>query len=170
MSTKIELTILGQPMSLKNASQIIVINNKGALKKNAEAMEYERSSVRQIPESARQMLTGPVRVTMRLFYTWEGPDLSEDFLLDILAARYKRVKGKMIKIAPGEYGYGKSERVLVQRGVYENDRQVRSKRIDHFIDKVNPRAEIEVEAMEMQQPSLLDAVPLLHTAGSPDPF
>lgn len=168
--TTIKLTIKGQPVSLKNSYQIIVINNKGNLKLTAEAEAYEQAAQLQIPASARQMLTGPVRVTMRLYYTWEGPDLAEDFLLDILAAKYKRLKGRLEKIGPGEYAYGKGERILVRKGVYENDRQVRSKRIDHFIDKANPRAEIEVETMQPQQASLLDDAPLLPVGSTPDPF
>ena len=46
--------------------------------------------------------------------------------------------------------------MLASKGVYENDRQVREKHVFHFIDRVNPRAEIEIEPMLPQQASLLD--------------
>jgi hypothetical protein len=41
-------------------------------------------------------------------------------------------------------------RILVQAGVYRNDRQVREKHVYHGIDKANPRAEVAVTALLMQ--------------------
>lgn len=142
---KIEFTILGQCVSMKNSKQIVTIGGKPKPIKSKDALKYEASALKQIPPAARQMLKGEVRVTMRMYYASELPDMDEALLLDVMAARYKKQKGKLIKTAPGEYAYGPSERVLVQRGVYINDRQVRSKVIDHFIDKINPRVEIEIE-------------------------
>lgn len=162
----IAFIILGQPVSMKNSRQIVIIGGKPASIKSKEARDYERDFLRQLPPAAKQMLTGPVRVTMRLFYQWEGPDLDESLLLDCMAAQYDHVKGALIKVAPGEYAEGPKKRVLVSKGVYENDRQVRSKRIDHFIDKLNPRAEIEVEALQMQQV----AIPLVSAVDEKDPF
>ena len=84
---------------------------------------------------ARQMLEGPVRVTIRIFYASERPDLDESVVLDVLQDRY----------------HGKGEhRELVQHGVYRNDRQVREKHVYHGIDRAAPRAEITVEALEPQ--------------------
>lgn len=39
----------------------------------------------------------------------------------------------------------------MHRGCYRNDRQVRQKVILHGIDRVNPRAHIIIEPLEMQQ-------------------
>ena len=74
-----------------------------------------------------------MRITLNIFYATERPDLDESLILDILQDRFD----------------GKREaRVLVQRGVYRNDRQVREKHVFHHIDRANPRAEIEVEPIE----------------------
>ena len=50
-----------------------------------------------------------------------------------------------------------SQRLLVQAGVYRNDRQVREKHVFHAIDPKNPRAEVVVEPLQAQQPDLLGA-------------
>lgn len=166
----IRFTILGECCSMKNQRQLVHFGGKPALIKSAKAREYEKTASLQIPMAARQMLIGPVRATIHIFYASERPDLDEALLLDLLAARYEKKKGRMVKLAEGEYAYGPGERVLIARGVYENDRQVREKHIYHAIDRANPRAEIEIEPMELQQPSLLEDVPLLQTSNSPDPF
>jgi Holliday junction resolvase RusA-like endonuclease len=138
----IALTILGQPVSKSNRSEIITIAGHASLVKSKEARRYHRNAVRQIPPAARQRLQGPVRVTMRLHYASERPDLDESLVLDALQDQWQR----------GERdGY---ERVLLQPGVYRNDRQVREKHVYHAIDAFNPRAEIEVEPMHAQQVAL----------------
>jgi len=147
----IRLTILGEPASKANSRKLVAFGNRPAIIKSEKAREYEHAAALQIPPEARQMLIGPVRVTLRVYYTSERPDLDESVILDVMQAKYKRVKGALIKIAPGEYKHGDRERVLVQRGVYRNDRQVREKHVYWGIDKANPRAEIEVEPMIWQQ-------------------
>lgn len=147
----ISFTILGDCKSMKNSRQIVSIGGRPAIIKSKDAREYEASALQQIPPAARQMLDVPVRVTMRMFYSSQRPDLDEALLLDVMAARYKTMKGKLIKVAYGEYAYGPSERVLVQRGVYANDRLVREKHIFHGIDKLNPRVEVEIEPLQAVQ-------------------
>ena len=156
---------------MKNSRELVTFPNcKPALIKSGKAREYEKSASLQIPAAARQMLIGPLRVTARLFYASERPDLDESLLLDILAAKYKRLKGRLIKVDQGNYAYGEGERVLASRGVYENDRQVREKHVFHFIDRVNPRAEIEIEPMLPQQATLLDASPAAKPELAATPF
>lgn len=147
----IAFTVLGDCKSMKNSRQIVTIGGRPSLIKSKDARAYEESALKQIPPAARQMLECPVRVTLRMFYSSQRPDLDPALLLDIMAARYKKQKGKLIKTAPGEYAYGASERVLVQRGCYVNDRQVREIHAYHGIDKANPRVEIEIEPMEAVQ-------------------
>lgn len=103
-----------------------------ALIKSEKAREYEAAALLQIPPHAKVMFVGPVRVTMTIYYASERPDLDESVILDVLQAKYSKVEA------------GK-ERELLRRGVYRNDRQVRSKRIDWALDRLNPRAEIVVE-------------------------
>jgi Holliday junction resolvase RusA-like endonuclease len=134
----IAFTILGQPCSKANSRQIVTIGGRPKPIKSSEARAYERDAVRQIPPAARVRLDGPVRVTLRLFYASERPDLDESIVLDVMQDRKK----------DGE---------LLQAGVYRNDRQVREKHVYHAIDRKNPRAEVIVEPLQAQQVDLLNA-------------
>lgn len=141
---KITLTIFGEPVSKANSRELVTIGGRPAFIKSKKALAYERDALLQIPGRARLMLQGPVRVTLRLFYASERPDLDESIVLDVLQARYRQRR-------PGQ------PRTLIQRGVYVNDRQVREKHVYHAIDKAMPRAEIEVEPLTAQQVALLEA-------------
>jgi hypothetical protein len=145
---RIAFTILGEPASKANSrihrptpnatGGIMVIKSK-------KALSFEHDALRQIPPAARQRLEGPVRVTLRIFYASERPDLDESIVLDVLQDRF----------AKRDVGSGTEDhRVLVQAGVYRNDRQVREKHVFHAIDRKNPRVEIMVEPMQAQQPEL----------------
>ena len=140
----ITLTILGEPASKANSRELATIGPKDKrrtiVRKSDKAIDYEASALRQIPPRARVRLEGPVRATLRIFYASERPDLDESVILDVLQDRYKTVQE-----------VGQTARVLVQAGVYRNDRQVREKHIFHGVDRVNPRAEIVIEALQPQQ-------------------
>lgn len=155
----VEFTILGEVASMKNSRELVFFGKKPALIKSAKAREYERSASLQIPTEARQMFAGPVRATITIYYASQRPDLDEALLLDVLATKYKRARGRLVRIAPGEYGHAPGERVLVSKGIYINDRQVKEKHIYWGIDKANPRAEIRIEAMQAQQAELLSDEP-----------
>jgi Holliday junction resolvase RusA-like endonuclease len=117
--------------------------------KSDKARDYERAAMLQIPADARVELTGPVRVTMRIFYATERPDLDESVILDVMQSRYRTVRRK-----------GKDTRELIRKGVYVNDRQVKQKFVMHGVDRANPRAEIRVEPLTAQQMALeFDEVP-----------
>jgi Holliday junction resolvase RusA-like endonuclease len=152
---KIRFTIYGEPASKANQRQLVSFpDGKGgkrpALIKSAKARNYEADALKQIPPLYRRQFDGPVRVTLRIFYASERPDLDESVILDVLQDRY----------AKDDAG----ARVLVQKGVYRNDRQVREKHVYHAIDRGNPRAEIEVEPL-MEQPELLE--PVAAAGGAP---
>lgn len=151
----IRLTILGEPASKANSRKLATIGGRNVeiagkktrvggftrFIKSEKARDYEASAVLQIPADAKQMLTGPLRMTIRIFYASERPDLDESVILDILQAKY----GPVMKGVPRE---------LIRRGVYVNDRQVRERHVYHGIDRVNPRAEIEIEPLQAQQEPL----------------
>lgn len=146
----IRFTIFGEPASKANSRRMVTFGKgRPALIKSEKALNYERDFERQMPARARQMLKGPLKVTLRIFYASERPDLDESVILDCMQARYKRIKGKLEAVPenPDEYAYGKGERKIVSSGVYLNDRQVREKHVYHSVDKKNPRTEIEVEAL-----------------------
>jgi Holliday junction resolvase RusA-like endonuclease len=139
---KIRFTIFGQPQSKANSRMLVHMpDGKGgkrpAFIKSSEARKYEKDALRQIPPLCRRQIEGPVRVTIRIFYASQRPDLDESVILDVLQDRYHKDDET-------------DQRVLVQKGVYRNDRQVREKHIYWGLDKGNPRAEIEVEPLEAQ--------------------
>ncbi|WP_233866705.1 RusA family crossover junction endodeoxyribonuclease [Paraburkholderia adhaesiva] len=147
---RIEFVILGEPASKANSREIVARTTRdresGELRtrpmsiKSDKARDYETAMLRQIPPKARQRLTGPVRVAIRIWYASERPDLDESVILDCLQDRY----------AFSPHGTGE-RRTLVHHGVYRNDRQVRQKVILHGIDRHNPRAHIIIEPLEAQQ-------------------
>lgn len=146
-------TILGEPASKANSRELVTLRYRDSetgelrrrprLRKSDKALAFERSALKQIPPRCRVRLTGPVRVTLKIFYASERPDLDESVILDVLQDRYARVER-----------FGETTRELVAHGVYRNDRQVREKHIYHGIDREQPRAEIVVEPLTAQQSEL----------------
>ena len=134
----IRFTILGQPCSKANSRQLVNFGKRIVPIKSKDALAYERAALLQIPVSARQGLDGPARINITIFYASERPDLDPSVILDCLQNRY--VKDKKT-----------GERVLVQKGVVQNDRQFREMHLFHRIDRANPRAEIEIEPLAPQQ-------------------
>jgi len=138
---KIKLTIYGEAASKANSRVPVPRVSKDGkpyvqFVRSEKAYKFAKDALRQIPPTARVRLQGPVKVTMRIFYASERPDLDASVVLDCLQDRY----------------HGKGEaRALVQKGIIRNDRQVRELHLFHAIDRGNPRAEIEVEALAPQQ-------------------
>lgn len=152
----IRFTILGECASMKNSREIVMFGKRPALKKSDKALAYEKAALLQIPADAKQMLTVPVRVTLHMHYASERPDLDPALLLDIMAAKYKKVQGALIRLGGGKFGYAEGERKLIAKGVYVNDRQCREIHAYHHIDKENPRVEVEIEPLHAQQMPLID--------------
>ena len=155
----ISFTILGQCVSMKNRRQLVTIAGRPQLIKSKDALAYERAAMMQIPVAAKQMLEGPLRITMHLFYASERPDLDGAILLDIMAAEFKNLPGPLIPMGNGEFAAGPAKRTLIRKGVYLNNRQCREIHQYHHINRVNPRAEIEIEALAPQQAPLIGDVP-----------
>lgn len=121
----IKLIILGEPASKANSRRLVTFGKRPASIKSKKALSYEQSAIFHIPDHAKQMLEGDICLTARIFYATRRPDLDESIIMDVLQAKYKK----------GE---------LIRRGVYLNDRQIKEKHIYHRLDKLNPRAEIEI--------------------------
>lgn len=157
----VAFTILGQLVSMKNRREQVTIH-RGTDKQrmlwimSKDAKAYEASTLKQIPPVARIRMEGPVKMTLRLYYRSEQSDMDEALLLDCLQDRWKRDKLS-------------GERVLIQPGVYRNDRQVRHRDVQHFIDKANPRAEVAIEPREAQQ-TVMTLRPIAETIQWADPF
>lgn len=129
----IAFTILGQPYSKANSRRLVTLRGRAASIKSAQALNYAREALMQIPPAARRRLEGPVCVTMTIWYATQIPDLDESLVLDVLQDQW--------------HGKGR-DRFLLQPGVYRNDRQVREKHIYHRIDRANPRCDIVVEPLD----------------------
>lgn len=132
---KLRFVILGEPASKANSRKLVTIGGRPAFIKSQKARDYERDALLQIPAAAKLMLAGPLRATIRIWYASERPDLDESVILDVLQAKTE--------------GAGK-DRKVIRRGVYLNDRQVREKHVFHGIDRIQPRAEIEIERIVEQ--------------------
>lgn len=140
----IRFTLYGEPASKANSRQIVTIGDRPSSIKSKKARNYEADAVMQIPPAARRRIEGPVRIWLRIYYASERPDLDESIVLDVLQDRY----GKAPKDADGK---ACGPRPLLQAGVYRNDRQVREKHVFHAIDRKNPRVDVAIEAMQVQQ-------------------
>lgn len=131
---------MGEAASKANSRKLVTIGGRPAFIKSQKARDYERDALLQIPASAKVMFAGPLRATIRIWYASERPDLDESVILDVLQAKTE--------------GTGK-DRKIIRKGCYWNDRQIREKHIYHAIDRIRPRAEIEIEPIESSQQSLL---------------
>lgn len=139
--TAFKLTIFGEPASKANSRKLVQFGDRPAIIKSEKARDFEANALKQIPPALRVAIECDVRVTLRIFYATKRPDLDESVILDVLQNRWKGKAGK---------------RVLVQRGVYANDRQVREKHVYHGIDRDNPRTEILIEPIELTNNELFD--------------
>ncbi|WP_233863514.1 hypothetical protein [Paraburkholderia adhaesiva] len=149
---EIRFVIRGEPASKSNSRELVTKRwrdeedrprSRPMFIKSDKARQYERTALLQIPAVARVELLGPVRVTMRIFYASERPDLDESVILDVLQSRYVTV-----------HRNGRDVRECVRRGIYANDRQVYEKHITKAFDRLYPRAEIVVEPLTPEQAAL----------------
>lgn len=142
----IEFVIYGEPASKANSRELATVGPKDKrrmiFRKSDVALKYEEQALRQIPPKFRLQLTCMLAMTLRIFYTTEANDLDESIVLDVMQNRYK-----LVPVA----GQDKKHKVLLQAGVYVNDRQVRERHVYHGIDKMNPRAEIRIESISPQE-------------------
>jgi Holliday junction resolvase RusA-like endonuclease len=147
MPDVLEFTIFGEAASKANSRELVTrtkITDGGKkvkvpmVIKSEKAREFEANALRQIPPKCRVRLQGPVFVRLTMFYASERPDLDEAVVLDVLQDRYAKVPNT-------------TKKALVQNGCYRNDRQVRGKLVLHRIDRINPRIEVRIRPMTMQQ-------------------
>ena len=113
-------TVYGEPASKANSRRIAAVGRgKYARRiiKSEKALGYTADFAKQVrTRVVGAQLRGRLRMTIRIFYRTERPDLDETLILDLLQGR-----------------------------VYSNDRQVRERHVYHAIDRDHPRAEILLE-------------------------
>ena len=108
----IYLVVKGEPASKANQRRLVLRGNKPMFIKSSKALSYAESFSLQVRPLA-ELLEGPLRADIWVYYATQRPDLDESLILDLL-------QGK----------------------VYLNDRQVRERHVYHYIDRENPRVEI----------------------------
>ena len=111
----LSLFILGEPASKANSRRVVKFGNMSRLIKSQKALNYSDTFRLQCPPLAK-LMTGDLRVSMRIHYATRRPDLDESLILD-----------------------------LMQGLVYENDRQVKERHTYWGLDAENPRSEIIIE-------------------------
>ena len=114
------ITIYGEPASKANSRRLVSIGGKPRFIKSKKALVYSRNFDKQCPIRREPFeKKEDLAVAMKIFYKTRRPDLDESLILDLLQGR-----------------------------VYENDRSVKSKFIEHGLDKENPRAVIVISSLD----------------------
>lgn len=117
----LSLFILGEPASKANSRRVVRFGNMSRLIKSQKALNYSEAFRAQCPKLA-VLMTGDLRVSMRIYYATRRPDLDESLILD-----------------------------LMQGLIYENDRQVKERHTYWGLDPDNPRSEIIIEQLPTQK-------------------
>jgi len=118
MKFDVTFQIIGEPASKANSRKIVKFGNRMASIKSDKARKYWASAEQQLPRGIVPTKKD-VCVEMVIYYSTRRPDLDESLILDIMQ------------------GY-----------LYENDRQVKQKKIYWQLDRVNPRSIIRVTELE----------------------
>ena len=111
----LSLIIFGEPASKANSRRVVHYGGMSRLIKSKKALSYSDVFKQQCGKLPT-LMTGDLRVTLRIFYASRRPDLDESLILD-----------------------------LMQGLIYENDRQVKERHCYWGLDPENPRSEIIVE-------------------------
>ena len=107
-------TIKGEPAAKANSRRLVMFAKRTVPIKSAKALSYVDYAALQLPV-LDPLLVEDLRVEIDIYYASRRPDLDESLILDVMQGR-----------------------------IYKNDRQVKSKAIEHYLDRENPRAEIVV--------------------------
>ena len=139
MSTPITLnfTIYGEPCSKANSRRLVTSSKTGKslFIKSSKALSYVKMFQQQCPQ-IEPVITDDVSVTIKIFYASRRPDLDESVILDCMQSVTKKCPYQ--------------GRVVVRNNIYANDRQVKEKHIYWALDRLNPRAEITVQAIHCE--------------------
>jgi len=118
VTTKLQglsLIIFGEPASKANSRWVVRYGGMSRLIKSKKALSYADVFLQQCPVFPT-LLTGDLKITLRIYYASRRPDLDESLILDLLQGR-----------------------------VYVNDRQVKERHCYWGLDPEHPRTEMVVE-------------------------
>lgn len=111
--SRVNFTIYGEPASKANSRRW----TGRFFIKSEKALKYGEAFKQQCPK-LDPMLTGDLRVTIKIYYASRRPDLDPSLIFD-----------------------------LMQGFIYENDRQLKEQHLYWGLDKEAPRSEITVETI-----------------------
>ena len=112
---ELSLIIFGEPASKANSRRVVRYGGMSRLIKSKKALSYSDVFLQQCP-TLPTLMTGDVRITLRIYYASRRPDLDETLILDLLQGR-----------------------------VYLNDRQVKERHAFWGLDVNNPRTEMLIQ-------------------------
>lgn len=120
-------TIPGEPAAKGNSREVVKIGGQTRLRKGDKALAFEALAARHVPKLDTPY-EGPVSVYLRVFYASHRPDVDGSLVYDALQSRKVKVGGGFV----------------IDKRLIANDRQVRQKIEDGFVDKSRPRVEVAV--------------------------
>ena len=118
---EISFTVYGEPASKANSRRLITRKGKPAFIKSAKALRYVTDFQKQCPK-LQHLLEGDLSITIHVWYASRRPDLDVSIILDAL-----------------------------QNLVYFNDRQCREQHLFWHLDRKNPRAEIVIRQIILDE-------------------
>jgi Holliday junction resolvase RusA-like endonuclease len=111
------ITILGEPASKANSRRFVSIGGKPRFIKSKKALVYARDFDLQCPVR-RNLFEEDLSIAIKIYYRTRRPDLDESLILDLL-------QGK----------------------VFKNDRSIKSKYVEHGLDKEHPHSVIVISSL-----------------------
>jgi len=119
---ELSLIIFGEPASKANSRRVVRYGGMSRLIKSKKALSYSDVFLQQCPVLP-VLMTGDLRIIMRIYYASRRPDLDESLILDLLQGR-----------------------------VYVNDRQVKERHCYWGLDTEKPRTDMIIEKIEEVAP------------------
>ena len=111
------ITILGEPASKANSRRLVFIGGKPRFIKSKKALLYSKAFDLQCPVR-KNLFEEDLSIAIKIYYKTRRPDLDESLILDLL-------EGK----------------------VYKNDRSIKSKYVEHGLDKEHPHSVIVISSL-----------------------
>ena len=111
------VSILGEPASKANSRRLVFIGGKPRFIKSKKALLYSRDFDLQCPVR-KNLFEEDLSIAIKIYYKTRRPDLDESLILDLL-------QGK----------------------VFKNDRSIKSKYVEHGLDKEHPHSVIVISSL-----------------------
>ena len=111
------LVVTGEPASKANSRRFVSIGGKPRFIKSKKALVYARDFDLQCPVR-KNLFEEDLSIAIKIYYRTRRPDLDESLILDLLQGR-----------------------------VFKNDRSIKSKYVEHGLDKEHPHSVIVISSL-----------------------